>query len=116
MKIDWTARGNSLSDSLKARVEQHLSKLERRLKGHTEASVIITEEGDLQGTSRKSFEVVLRNRLGTFTASDSGHELTDIANSVLARIEVQIQKARDKVVDSRRRADEQPWPAEPASD
>lgn len=113
MKIDWTARGNGLSDSFKARVEQQMSKLERRLKGHTEASVVITEEGDVQGTSRKSFEVVLRNRIGTFTAGDVGHDLTDIANSALARLEVQIQKAHDKIVDSRRRGEDQPWPAEP---
>lgn len=113
MNIDWTARGNGLTDSLKQRVEQQLNKLERRLKGHTEASVVITEEGDVQGTSRKSFEVVLRNRIGTFTASDSGHDLTDIANSALSRLEVQIQKAHDKIVDSRRRGEEVPWTPEP---
>lgn len=113
MRIDWTARGGRVTDGLKERVESQLGKLERLLKGHTEVSIIVTEEGDPQGTARRSFEIVLRNRVGTFAASDTGHDLVQLANSALARLEAQIQKTHDKIVDSRRRGDEQPWPAEP---
>ncbi len=113
MNIDWTARGVQVPDTLKSRVDRHLGKLERYLRGHTEASVIVSQEGDPAGTARQSVEIVVRNRLGTFTAREESHELADCANAVLSRVEAQVHKAHDKMLASRRRSGGEAWTEEP---
>jgi len=111
MKTDWTARGTNVPDPVRQRVEQQLDRLERLIKGNAEASVVLSQEGDDQGTARRTFEVVLRSRIGTFTAQESSHDLTEGVNAVLARLESQVRRAHDKLVNGKRRGDGDPWPA-----
>jgi ribosomal subunit interface protein len=113
MKTDWTARGTTVPDPVRQRVEQQLGRLERFFKRPVEASAVLTEEGNGQGTSRKTFEIVLRSSFGTFTAQETSHDLTDGVNAVLARIESQVKRAHGKLVDGKRRADGEPWAADP---
>lgn len=114
MNVDWTARGVHVPDSLKERVDRRIDKLERYLNGHTEASVIVGQDGDPSGQARQSFELVVRNRLGTFTARDESHDLGESANVVLSRVEAQVHKAHDKVLAGRRR-NQTPAPVEEAA-
>ena len=107
MNIEWTARGAHVSDALRERVERGLSRLGRYLRGHTEATIIASQDGDVSGTARQAFEVVVRNRLGTFTARDESHDLSESANAALTRLQTQVQKAHDKMLAGRRRATDQ---------
>ena len=116
MKVDWTVRGARVPDEWRERVEKHLDKLDRFFRGPVQASVVVGQEGDAQGTARRLVEIVLRNRLGTFTARDESHDFADAVNAVLGRIDSQVHKAHDKRVDGRRRVLDEPWPAEVGSE
>lgn len=116
MNVDWTARGATVPEGLKTRIEQQIGKLERYLRGHTEASVVVSHEGDPEATGRQSFELIVRNRLGTFTARDESPELVDAANAVIARVQAQVHKAHDKMLAGRRRNLAEPAPEEPAGE
>lgn len=105
MKIDWTARGMTVPDPMRQRVDSRLDKLARFLRGGGEAHVVVTQEGSDSGTSRCDVEIVVRHKLGTFTARDASHELIESANTVLARIETQVRKAHDKATQGSRRVD-----------
>jgi len=111
MKTDWTARGTNVPDPVRQRVEQQLDRLERLIKGNAEASAVLSQEGDDQGTARKTLEIVLRSRIGTFTAQESSHDLTEGVNAVLARLESQVRRAHDKLVNGKRRIEGEPWSA-----
>lgn len=105
MKIDWTARGTTVPDPMRHRVESRLEKLGRFLRGGGEAHVVVTHEGSDNGTSRCDVEVVVRHKLGTFTARNASHDLIESANIVLTRIETQVRKAHDKVTQGSRRVE-----------
>ncbi len=105
MNIDWTARGASVPDTLQARVEGQLGKLDRFLRGHCEARVVVTQEGQDVGTSRRAIEVIVRHRLGTFAARDESRDLAESANTVLGRIEAQVRKAHDKLLNGRKKSE-----------
>lgn len=113
MKTEWTARGTSVPEPIRNRVEQQLSRLDRFLRDGAESTAVLSQEGDDQGTARRTFELVVRSRLGTFAAEDSSHELTDSVNSVLSRIESQVRRAHDKLVNGRRRGESESWTTEP---
>ena len=106
MNVDWTARGTTVPEPLAGRVERQLQKLERYLHGHSEARVVVTQLGDDVGTALRAIEVVVRNKVGTFTARDESHDLSESANTVMGRIEAQVHRARDKKIRGRRRAEE----------
>jgi ribosomal subunit interface protein len=112
MKTDWTARGTNVPEPIRQRVEQQLGRLERFLRDGAEASAVLSQEGDDQGTARRTLELVVRSRIGTFTAEESSHDLTDCANAVLSRIESQVRRTHDKLVNGKRRGEAEPWPGE----
>lgn len=117
MNIDWTVRGEPVPDSFKERVDQQVNRLERYLNGHTEASVVVSQDGDPQGNARQGFELIVRNRLGTFTATEETHDLAEAANVVLKRVQAQVQKAHDKLIDRRRSGGGgEAWADSPAGD
>lgn len=116
MNIDWTARGTTVQAPLRERVAQTLSKLEKILRGHTEASVVVATEGDTQGTALHSFEVIVRNRLGTFTARQESRDPGEAANIALSRLEAQVHRARDKMLAARRRNKNDSWSPEPVGE
>jgi len=66
MQIDWTTRGTTVHESLQKKLQQQINKLERFLYGHCEARVIVTQEGEDAGAPRRTIEVIVRNRAGTF--------------------------------------------------
>lgn len=105
MNIDWTARGASVPDGLQARIEGQLGKLDRFLRGHCEARVVVTQEGEDVGASRRSIEVIVRHRLGTFAARDESRDLAESASTVLGRIEAQVHKAHGKLLNGRKRTE-----------
>lgn len=105
MKIEWTGRGTSMSERLRGRIASNLEKLERYLRGHTEAQVTLNVEGSSEGTPRQGADVVLRNRLGTFTATAETHDMGESVGQVLEKLETQVRRARQKLTDSRRRPD-----------
>lgn len=113
MNIDWTARGTTVQDSLRERVDQYLAKLERVLRGPTEASVIVSQDGDPKGTALHSFEVIVRNRLGTFTAREESRDAGEAVNIALSRLDAQVHKAHDKMLAGRRRNKDDSWSPEP---
>lgn len=113
MKTDWTARGTSVPDPIRNRVEQQLARLDRFLRDGAEAAAVLSQEGDDQGTARRTLELVVRSRIGTFTAEESSHDLTDCVNTVLSRIESQVRRAHDKLVNGRRRGESESWTTEP---
>ncbi len=106
MNVDWTARGTTVPDPLAGRVERQLHKLDRYLHGPSEARVVVTQLGDDVGTALRAIEVVVRNKLGTFTARDESHDLSESANTVMGRIEAQVHRAHDKTSGRRRRVEE----------
>ena len=112
MKTDWTARGTEVPEPIRQRVEQQLGRLERFLRENPEAAVVLSQEGADQGTARRTFGIVVRSKVGTFTAEESSHDLTDCVNSVLSRIETQVRRAHDKMVNGKRRGEPDTWSAE----
>ncbi len=105
MKIDWTVRGTTVPEALHARLEQQINKLEKFLHGHREAQVVVTQHGEDVGTARRALEVIVRNRVGTFTAKDESHDLGESAKVVMQRLDTQVHRAHDKLLEARRRGD-----------
>lgn len=105
MNIEWTARGTEVPEPLRNRLEQQINKLERFLHGHVEAQVVVTQHGEDVASARRSIEVIVRNRVGTFTAKDESHDLAESARDVMQRIDAQVHRAHDKLLESRRRGD-----------
>ena len=101
MKIDWTARGASLGTQLREKIEQHLGRLERYLQGDQAAHVVVTKEGE-GPLERQTVEIIVRHRLGTFTAKQESPDPADAVRDVLRRLDSQARKAHDKLVERRR--------------
>ncbi len=104
MHIHWTTHGSNVPDPLRSKLEQGLGKVERLLHGPVEARVVV--DGHDGGGRRRFVEVVLRSKLGTFAAKDESHDLADSLNAVLQRVETQVRRAHDKMIDGRRRVEE----------
>jgi ribosomal subunit interface protein len=100
MNIEWTFRGDSLEDDLRQRIEQQLQKLDKFFRQSTQAQVVVAYEGPQR--SRVDLEMIIRGRTGTFTGKGSGHDIIDVARDVLKRVESQVQRSHDKIVNSRR--------------
>ena len=103
MKINWTARGTSVGNELRDRIEQHLGKLERFLQGDRGAHVVVTKEGD-SPSERHTVEIIVHHRFGTFTAKKESPDPADAVRDVLRRLDSQTRKAHDKLVERRRHA------------
>ncbi len=103
MKIDWTARGTSIDSALRNKIEQHLGKIERFLQGDESAHVVVKKEGD-GPFERHTVEIILRHRLGTFTAKQEAPDPSDAVRDVLRRLDSQTRKAHYKLVERRRHA------------
>ena len=101
MKIDWTTRGVKVPDPLRSRVERHVRKLERMLRGETRTHLVVTRTGD-DVTQRQRFEAVLTNPLGTFTGTEESRDLAEAATQVLKKLDVQVRRAHDKKREGRR--------------
>lgn len=103
MKIEWTGRGLTIPDRMRDRIVRGLEKLQRHLKGHTEAHVVLSQEGPEEGNRRQVAEIVVRNRLGTFTAQSESHDMVESVNAVLDKLDKQVRRAREKLKSRRRR-------------
>jgi len=101
MRIDWTARGTSLGTQLRDKIEQHLGRLERFLQGDQGAHVVVTKEGE-GPLERHAVEIILRHRLGSFTAKEESPDPAAAVRDVLRRFDSQARKAHDKLVERRR--------------
>ncbi len=101
MNIDWTTRGISVGKHLRDKIEHHLQRLERFLQGDEQARVVVTQAGDCP-LQRHTVEIIVRHRLGTFTAKQESPDLAGAVRDVLRRLENQAHKAHDKLVEHRR--------------
>lgn len=101
MNIDWTFRGDPLTENARDRIGQQLSKLGRFLRDPADARIVVAHEGP--GHHRVDLEVVLTSPDGTFKGRGAGHDVIDVAKNVLQRVGVQVQKVHDKRLESRRR-------------
>jgi len=102
MNIDWTFRGEALAEDIQGRIGKQLSKLDRFLRTPADAHIVVTHEGPTH--QRVDLEVVVTSPDGTFKGRADGHDIVDVANDVLRRVEVQAQKVHDKRMESRRQA------------
>lgn len=100
MKIDWTFRGEPLSDGLQKRIGRQLTKLAGLLRDPVSAHVVVGDEGH----ERVDLEVVLTSEDGIFKGHADGHELGDVTKDALQRVEAQVRKVNNKRLATRRHA------------
>ena len=105
MKIEWTGRGVEIPARLRARGTRQLAKIERYLRGPSEAHIVLSAEGPHDGGERQVAEIVLSTKLGSFTAKDESRELLESLTLALERLDKQVRRARQKALDSRRRTE-----------
>lgn len=105
MQIEWTGRGVEISDRLRSRISDGFDRIERHLHGHARVHVVLGVQGPTEGTPRQRAEVVLHNRLGTFTARAESHDMQESVNQMLDKLDKQVRRAKRKVTGGRRRAE-----------
>jgi putative sigma-54 modulation protein len=108
MKTEIVGRNVPIDDRLRKSVEQKLHKLEKFLEEPLEMRVTLASE-----RHRHVAELHVTHRLGVLQATEeSDGNLLDAIIRVVAKVEKQARRSRQKLVDKRRRRNDHRWPIE----
>ena len=91
MTIEFTGRKIEITPALKTFAEEKLQKLSRVLDGIIEAHVILTVE-----KHRHTAEIIVHSRHSTLSGSETTDDLYASIGQVLAKLEKQAKKLKDK--------------------
>ena len=91
MTIEFTGRKIEITSALKAFTEEKFQKLSRVLDGLMEAHVILTVE-----KHRHTAEIIVHSRHSTLSGSETTEDLYASIGQVLAKLEKQAKKLKDK--------------------
>lgn len=105
MQINYVSKNVNITENLQEYAERKLSKLSRFFDNIENIEVVFSEEDWKDGSKRHRVEVTLRANGKIIKASEANQDFRSSVDLVIDKLEAQLKKLKEKLVDKERRAE-----------
>ncbi len=105
MQINYVSKNVNITENLQEYAEKKLSKLTRFFDNIENVEVLFSEEDWKDGSKRHIVEVTLKANGKIIKASEANQDFRSSVDLVVDKLEAQLKKLKEKIVDKGRRAE-----------